>query len=48
MSERHANPGARLPETLRDHRTAAEAVARGLKARYRAETRFKPVRAWPR
>ncbi len=30
-----------LPDTLRDHRKAAEAVARGLRSRYRAETRFR-------
>src|SRR6185295_1024926 len=41
MSESVNNPSAQLPETIRDHRKAAEAVARGLKARYRAEMRFK-------
>jgi len=41
MSEPTPNTGGRLPETLRDHRKAAEAVARGLKSRYRAELRFK-------
>jgi len=41
MSDATSPPGSRLPETLRDHRKAAETVARGLKSRYRAETRFK-------
>ena len=41
MSEPAGNARERLPETLRDHRSAAAAVARGLKARYRAEVRFK-------
>jgi phosphate transport system permease protein len=41
MSESTHHPGGSLPSTLRDHRLAAEAVARGLKARYRAELRFK-------
>src|SRR5262245_2250614 len=41
MTEAAQSPGGRLPETLRDHRKAAEAVARGLKSRYRAELRFK-------
>jgi len=41
MSDAAPGAGARLPETLRDHRKAAEAVARGLKSRYRAETRFR-------
>jgi len=41
MSDATSSPGSRLPETLRDHRKAAEIVARGLKSRYRAETRFK-------
>ena len=41
MSERFPAAPRQLPETLRDHRTAAEAVARGLKSRYRAETRFR-------
>jgi phosphate transport system permease protein len=41
MSETPRSPNERLPEALRDHRRAAEAVARGLKARYRAEARFK-------
>lgn len=41
MSNGVTTPGGRLPDTLRDHRKTAEAVARGLKARYRAETRFK-------
>ncbi|HKE45948.1 MAG TPA: phosphate ABC transporter permease PstA [Steroidobacteraceae bacterium] len=40
MSEAPRNPGG-LPETLRDHRKAAEAVARSLRARYWAERRFK-------
>lgn len=34
-------PSDRLPDALRDHRIAAEAVARSLKARYRAEARFR-------
>src|SRR4249920_720795 len=41
MSESRDNTSSRLPETLRDHRKAAEAVARGIKGRYRAEMRFK-------
>ena len=41
MSERFPAVPRQLPGTLRDHRTAAEAVARGLKSRYRAETRFR-------
>ena len=41
MSEPTPSPNGRLPETLRDHRKAAEAVARGLKSRYWAERRFK-------
>jgi len=41
MSEAIPGAGARLPESLRDHRKAAEAVARSLKSRYRAETRFR-------
>jgi phosphate transport system permease protein len=41
MSDAASGAGARLPETLRDHRKAAEAVARSLKSRYRAETRFR-------
>jgi phosphate transport system permease protein len=41
MSESIHNTSGRLPETVRDHRKAAEAVARGLKSRYRAEMRFK-------
>jgi phosphate transport system permease protein len=41
MSESTGNPSGRLPETVRDHRKAAEAVARGLRARYWAERRFK-------
>ncbi|HZF25928.1 MAG TPA: phosphate ABC transporter permease PstA [Steroidobacteraceae bacterium] len=41
MSEPTGNATQRLPGTLRDHRLAAEAVARGLKARYWAERRFK-------
>jgi phosphate transport system permease protein len=41
MSETPRSPGERLPETVRDHRQAAEAVARSLKGRYWAEKRFK-------
>ena len=41
MSERFLNGPRQLPEALRDHRTAAEAVARSLKSRYRAEMRFR-------
>jgi phosphate transport system permease protein len=41
MSEAAPVAGGRLPEALRDHRKAAEAVARSLKSRYRAETRFR-------
>jgi phosphate transport system permease protein len=41
MSERFPAVPRQLPETLRDHRTAAEAVARSLRTRYRAEWRFR-------
>ena len=41
MSEQPPAAPRQLPDTLRDHRKAAEAVARGLKSRYRAETRFR-------
>ncbi len=41
MSETFPSAGNRLPATLRDHHTAAEAVARSLKSRYRAEMRFR-------
>ncbi len=41
MSERSPAAPRPLPDTLRDHRAAAEAVARGLRSRYRAETRFR-------
>jgi phosphate transport system permease protein len=41
MSERIPDGPRPLPSTLRDHRLAAEAVARSLKSRYRAETRFR-------
>jgi phosphate transport system permease protein len=41
MSERFPAAPRQLPDTLRDHRTAAEAVARSLRSRYRAETRFR-------
>jgi phosphate transport system permease protein len=41
MSEPFPTVPRQLPATLRDHRTAAEAVARGLKSRYRAEWRFR-------
>jgi phosphate transport system permease protein len=41
MSELAPFASPRLPAALRDHRKAAEAVARSLKSRYRAETRFR-------